>query len=49
MSLVHANIVYRVIIRNVCGKIQIKYNHILLDIRQCLTYIGYTRRFGSCL
>jgi hypothetical protein len=49
MALVHVNIIYTVIIRNIFDKIRIKYNRILLDIRQCLKYTGYTRRFGSCL
>jgi len=49
MALAHANMIYTVIILNVCDKIRIKYNNILWGIRQCLKYVGYTRHFGSCL
>jgi len=49
MALVHENVIYTVIVLNVCDKIRIKYNNILWDIRQCLKYIGYTRHFESFL
>lgn len=42
MALVHANMIYIVIILNACDKIRIKYNNILLDIQQSLKYIEYT-------
>jgi len=49
MVVAHANIIYTVIILNVCDKIRIKYKNILWDIWQILKYIGYTGHFGSCL